>query len=272
MTTEEMKEKKRRYGLTAEMISKASGVPLGTVQKIFSGTTKVPRKLTMDAIEKVFREEEAKRNGLFAGLNAPGSILREESGRYGAAKRQELHTLDDYYALPEDIRAELIDGTFYNMGAPTRRHQLILGEMYLQLKRCAQEHEMPCEIYLSPCDVRLDRDDYTMVQPDLLAVCNYENPDMRRIEGAPDFVVEILSQATRMKDLILKLRKYQNAGVREYWIVDPQKRRVTVHCFEDEDYSPENYDFRGSVPVAISKGRCQVDFSGILDQLQRHGW
>jgi hypothetical protein len=150
MTTEEMKEKKRMYGLTAEMISRASGVPLGTVQKIFSGTTKAPRKLTMDAIEKVFREEEAKRNGLFAGLNAPGSILREESGRYGAAKRQELHTLDDYYALPEDIRAELIDGTFYNMGAPTRRHQLILGEMYLQLKGVRRNMKCPARSICPP--------------------------------------------------------------------------------------------------------------------------
>ena len=268
MTIEQMKQRKIEMGLTSEMIAQASGVPLGTVQKIFGGITKAPRKLTIDALEKVLRPEAADETPGYTKENTMRSgNLHEASAAYGTAPRERLHTIDDYYALPEDQRVELIDGVFYDMSAPAVVHQRILGELYSLLRECAEQHRMPCEVLLSPCDVRLDEDMYTMVQPDLLVMCREVSNRAIRIEGAPDLVVEILSPSTRMKDMILKLHKYQNAGVREYWIVDPKHRAVTVHFFDEEDYDPKKYDFHAEIPVGISGGTCSIDFSRIAERI-----
>ena len=241
MTIEQMKARKRELGLTSEMIAKAAGVPVSTIQKIFGGITKAPRKLTIEAIEKVLKPEAERRQD----------------------PEEKRHTIEEYYALPEDQRVELIDGVFYDMGAPSMIHQRILGDLHILFRECADRHGMPCEVYLSPCDVRLDRDDYTMVQPDLLVFCHEYDPNAIRYEGAPDLVIEILSPSTRMKDMILKLHKYQNAGVKEYWIVDPKHQAVTVHYFDTEDYNPERYTFRDEIPVRISQGNCRIDFSRV---------
>ena len=171
--------------------------------------------------------------------------------------------MDDYYALPDDQRVELIDGVFYDMSAPSAIHQIILGDLYILFRECADRHGMPCHVFLSPFDVRLDRDNYTMVQPDLVIFCHDFDIDMKRYEGAPDLAVEILSPSTRRKDLTLKLFKYEQAGVREYWVVDPKVRKVTVHCFEKEDYHPVQYDFSDQIPIGISNGECVIDFSRV---------
>ena len=110
-----------------------------------------------------------------------------------------------------------------------------------------------------------------MVQPDLFVLCKPYDSGERRVEGAPDLVAEILSPATRMKDMVQKLYKYQNAGVKEYWIVDPKKRTVTVHIFEDE-YLPKTYSFQEDIPVGLSEGRCFINLSGAVKKLERHGW
>ncbi len=250
MTVEEMKARKIELGLTNEMIAEESGVPLSTVQKIFSGVTKAPRKLTIMAMEKVLKKES----------------LKEESD----SGEEKLYTIDDYYALPEDQRVELIDGSFYDMGAPALIHQKILGDLYLLFRECTDGHEGSCEVFLSPCHVRLDRDNYTMLQPDLLVTCQEYDIQASYYEGAPDLVVEILSPSTRSKDLLLKLYKYHQAGVREYWIIDPRFRTVTVHYFAEEDYHPVQYDFDSRIPVSISKGECKIDFSKISKNLQRY--
>lgn len=252
LTLEEMIERKKELRLTNEMIAALSGVPIGTVQKIFSGETKAPRKLTMDALVRALEHSSDPWNG--------GMELHESAPAYHFERK---YTVADYYALPEDRRAELIDGVIYDMAAPSTIHQLILGDLYAKFRGCAEEHDMPCDVYLSPCDVRLDRDDYTMVQPDLLVVCAEDDGYYEQVEGAPDLAVEILSPSTRQKDMVLKLYKYQNAGVREYWIVDPLYQRVYVHCFEKADYAPEQYGFDAVIPVGISGGKCSIDFSGI---------
>lgn len=247
MTIEEMKARKIELGLTNEMLAQEAGVPLSTVQKIFSGVTKAPRRLTIEAITRVL-----------------------ERPRYQPGPENKRYTIDDYYALPDDQRVELIDGVFYDMGAPALIHQKILGDLHILFRECADRHNMPCEVYLSPCDVRLDMDNYTMVQPDLLVICREYDIHAIRYEGAPDLVVEILSPSTRSKDMILKLYKYQNAGVREYWIIDPRYRTVTVHFFEEEEYQPKTYDFNSQIPIAISEGFCTIDFSRIMAGLKRY--
>ena len=267
MTIEEMQKRKRELGYTNEMISKKTGVPLGTVQKIFAGITQAPRKFTLDALEEVLKLPSADKQPVIyaVGEEPPLRVLRETPS---ALPIEQWHTIEDYYALPDDRRTELIDGEFYDMAAPTQVHQTILLEMALQLKTCVDGHS-GCRIFVAPVDVRLDNDDYTMVQPDILIVCGKNDGDIRRINGAPDFITEILSDSNRSHDLFRKLNKYRFAGVREYWIVDPKKEKIAVYDLENGSL-PETYDFSETVPLGISGGSCSVDFARIREVLRRY--
>ncbi len=272
MTIDEMRAKKAELGLTSKALAEISHVPVSTIEKIFGGSTKAPRKRTIDAIANALAAEARKMKTAFEPPVSPyKGILREEAAAYGSPERK--YTLDDYYALPDERRVELIDGVFYDMAAPSKVHQRILGELYILFRECIEQHGKDCEVLFAPFDVRLDRDNYTMVQPDLLVICGEPEEDSsRRLEGPPDLTLEILSPSTRSKDLILKLYKYKNAGVREYWIVDPDHRSVTVHMLQDEDYFPRNYDFEDKIPIGISNGACSIDFSRISDRLKRWGF
>ena len=129
---------------------------------------------------------------------------------------------------------------------------------------------------MSPSDVYLDGNDKTVVQPDLYVVCDYP-PKLTKngyLEGAPAFIAEVLSPSTRTKDMFLKAYKYSEAGVAEYWIIDPQKKRVLVYQFgkdSDNDCDCIIYGFEDIIPVGISDGLCSVDFSGISKLLTRLG-
>lgn len=277
MTLEEMKRWKRALGLTSEEIANESGVPLSTVQKIFSGATRNPRRGAKEAILAVLIRKSQKDGFPGSGLSAAPGMLREDPALYNAGntvpktkKRQGEYTLDDYYALPDERRVELIDGVFYDMGAPALIHQKILGELYLLFRECEDQHEGDCEVYLSPCDVRLDRDNRTMVQPDLLVMCHEYDIGAKAFEGAPDLALEILSPSTRSKDMVLKLHKYTNAGVREYWIVDPDRKTVLVYDLEHENYYPYTYTFNDTIPIRISGEKCSIDFSRIMQRITRY--
>ena len=289
MTIEELKNKKTTLGLTNEMIAASAGIPLSTVQKIMSGATKAPRKSTLVAIETVLSAEERRRSNMsgiipdrrksytYEDLPETCGTVMEPAAGYNLApektpkkkKKDGEYTLDDYYALPDERRVELIDGVFYDMSAPAVIHQKILGELFMLFRECTDAHEGECEVYLSPCDVRLDMDNKTMVQPDLLVICGPYDLGAKRFEGAPDLVLEILSPSTRSKDMLLKLYKYQNAGVKEYWIVDPERETVMVYDFRDDNFYPEKYDFDSVIPIHISGGQCSIDFSRVNRALKK---
>lgn len=297
LSIEELRKRKKICGYTNAQIAEKSGVPLGTVQKIFSGATANPRFDTIEAIEKVLsvvpysigsdgtsfvRESMAAYKAVRSGANDEDRLEEisdrrydeylKKIGRYGADisgrwTRQGQYTLDDYYALPDDIRVEMIDGVIYDMTAPAKVHQRILGALHIEFESCVAEHGDQCEVLFAPVDVRLDRDDRTMVQPDLLVMCRPGESD-KRIEGAPDLVAEILSPSTRRKDCTLKLNKYREADVREYWIIDPDKEKVIVYVFDDDEL-PTQYSFEDEIPIGISGGECSIDFSRIKARLDR---
>jgi len=276
MTLEEMKRWKRTLAMTSEEISEASGVPLSTVQKIFSGVTRSPRKATLDSILAAL-EKKAAQEGLDLYISAYPDRLEESAGVYRIEKKeppkekkQGEYTLEDYYALPDERRVELIDGVFYDMSAPAVIHQKILGELFILFRECMDKHDGKCEVYLSPCDVRLDRDNRTMVQPDLLVLCEEYDIRAKNIDGAPDLTLEILSPSTRSKDMLLKLHKYANAGVREYWIVDPEQKTVLVYDLEHENYYPDKYSFEDRIPIMISGGECSIDFFRIMRRIESY--
>ena len=262
MTIEEMKNRKIELGLSNETIARMSGVPFSTVQKVFSGKTAAPRQATIEALEKVLKKTPA-------GEDFQTGALSEAAVPYGAKKQGE-YTLEDYYAIPDDRRVELIDGEIFDMGAPTVRHQIIIGELHILFRECIESHGKDCRVLLSPCDVQLDNDEKTMVQPDLLVMCHEYDRNGICIKGAPDLTIEILSDSTRSKDLLLKTYKYKNAGVREYWIVDPKNKEVLVYDFSDEDLQPEKYGFTDEIPIHISDGECRIDFNRVNDD-KTHG-
>ena len=281
MTIEQMKERKIELGLTCEMIAEASGVPLGTVQKIFGGITKAPRKQTIEAIERILRPGEAGIPTLMAAeqpdsgpgqatyascQSRPELAFREPPVQYAAARKEPLHTLDDYYALPDDQRVELIDGVIYDMTAPTVTHQTLALETALRFRECIKKHDMPCRAVIAPLDVRLDEDNKTVVQPDVVVYCGKDRAEDQKL-WIPELTVEVMSPSTRKKDLTIKLEKYSQAGVREYWIVDPENEKVLVYDFASETY-PKIYDFTDKVPVGLSGGICEIDFSEIKDELE----
>ncbi|MDC7288587.1 Uma2 family endonuclease [Blautia schinkii] len=243
MTIEEMKERKRELGYTFAQISEYSGVPLGTVQKIFNGETKSPRYETIQALEKVLKQ------------GYRGGLLREKT----VYRVKRKYTVDDYYNLPDDHRVELIDGEFYDMAAPSIKHQNILMDLSVDVVNFIRQNKGKCSSFAAPTDVQLDQDDNTMIQPDFFVVCDEKKITDKCIVGAPDFIVEILSPSTKEKDARIKAWKYRDAGVREYWMVDLEKEKVIVYLYE-EDIIPTIYGFDTPVPVHIYDDKLHIKF------------
>lgn len=307
MRIEEMLRRKTELGYSYKQIAELSGVPLGTVQKVFGGYTKSPRYDTLQALERALCSSAGSPESAPADLSAaaqispgaegaahaprsgagtysvpaPSSLLcepapayqtgspgihdmrKEQSGnttdsvvsRKGTLSpssgnaetdeskerslrngwidpaRQGTYTIADRDLLPEDLRTELIDGVLYLMASPRIIHQAISAKLTSVLINMIGSRGGSCMAFSAPMDVVLDEDDRTVVQPDVLIVCNRDRLQGRWVFGAPDFVVEIISPSSRSRDYFLKAHKYGNAGVREYWIIDPKKQKVIVYLF-----------------------------------------
>jgi Uma2 family endonuclease len=176
----------------------------------------------------------------------------------GLARRDtQHHTYADYLTWPNDVRYELIDGVAYLMApAPTLDHQDVVGEVFRQLANALQSK--PCRAYVSPVDVRLPKADEaddlvdTVVQPDVLVVCDHAKLDRRGVRGGPDLVVEVLSPSTASHDHMRKRLVYERAGVREFWLVHPVDRIVTIYRLEDGRYGrPDLSELAGETPVGV---------------------
>ena len=273
MTIDEMKERKRELGLSNRELSVMSGVPEPTIQKIFGDKTASPRRKTIVALEKVLNDVR-KTSYLDDVAETGASPVRETVIRYAADynkkhdyPNQGNYTVKDYYNLPDDQRVELIDGVIYDMTAPLYIHQLIISRVIFQLLSFAEQSSHNCDVLTSPIDVQLDCDERTMVQPDIVILCDQKKNTGRNIYGAPDFVLEVLSPSTRRKDLILKLNKYMAAGCREYWIIDPESCTVTVYDFQNGRF-PLNYTFEDDIPVNISGGECTVNLRTLRERAE----
>ena len=205
-----------------------------------------------------------------AGLINQPDMVCGAAVPYGQKKQGE-YTLEDYYALPEDKRYELIDGVLYEMTVPTTVHQIIALQMCYQIERFIEEREGNCMTYIAPVDVQLDCDDKTMVEPDVIILCDRSKDINRCIYGAPDFVAEVLSKSTRRKDIGVKTYKYSNAGVREYWMIDPKDMKVIVYTFAQNDDAEDTvsiFEFQDKIPVGIYNGELKIDFAKISKRLE----
>ena len=250
MDINDLKKMKKNSGMTNAEIAELSGIPLSTVNKIFSGATKNPRYATLLAIEQVLSSKE-KIPFKYDRVKEEPVLIREAATPYAYSARE--YDGEDIEKLSEYNRAELISGKIYMLSAPGRLHQYFVGELLFEIKSFIRKNKGKCEAYVSPFDVRLFGDDTSIVQPDLLVVCNRDILTDKGCCGAPDWVIEIVSKSNSSHDYVRKLVLYQKAGVREYWIVDPFQERVTVVNFEDQGKT-EEYTYSDAVPSGVLEG------------------
>lgn len=166
-------------------------------------------------------------------------------------RKEDIYTIEDIYALPDGERAELIDGKIYNMAPPSRAHQRVLGAIYRKIADYIDAHQGICEVNIAPFAVFLN-DDINYVEPDISVVCDLSKLDEKGCHGAPDWIIEIVSPSSKRMDYFVKLFKYRTDGVKEYWIVDSDKNRITVYNFMHDTI--EEYSFGEEVPVGIYDG------------------
>ena len=174
------------------------------------------------------------------------------------------YTYADYIKWDDDVRRELIDGVPYLMAGPNRQHQKVLGILHALFFTFLKGKS--CEVYLTPFDVRLNADtfDDTVVQPDIMIVCDHTILDDAGIKGVPDMVVEILSPSTARYDKTLKFKTYLRAGIREYWIIDPKEETLAIHIFKDGNYITHAYTKEETVPVHVLEG-LNIDLSEVFE-------
>ena len=161
-----------------------------------------------------------------------------------------IYTIEDIYNLPDGQRAELIDGVMYDMAPPTYKHQKLVQQLSRIIGNHIADKGGPCEVLPAPFGVLLNADDKTYVEPDISVICDKNKISDRGCEGAPDFIIEIVSPSSRRKDYSTKNTLYLDAGVREYWIVDPARERTTIYHYE-EDAAPMIVPFNQPIQCGI---------------------
>lgn len=207
-------------------------------------------------VERMFLSEE------------PEDAWKEPLPQYvDIAKEQGEFTVEDYSELPKERMWELIDGVLYDMKAPNLVHRMIASELSFLLDRAIFDADDEWVSFGIPVNVRLDKDEKTLMQPDLSVICDRDKMHKTEIWGAPDLVIEIFSSDTKKRDMTIKLRKYSEGGVREYWMIDPEQRRVIVYLFEEEERQFV-YGFEDDIPLGIVQGTSTVPFSEIYKTIK----
>jgi Uma2 family endonuclease len=190
------------------------------------------------------------------------NVVKEPEGVYTTPSR--LYTYADYLSWIDDKRRELIDGVVYDLlSAPTRWHASITMNLSSIVGWFIKERKGKCKIYHAPFDVRFpkngktaDDEIYTVVQPDICVICDPKKLDDKGCIGAPDLIVEVQSPSTAQRDLKEKFDLYEEAGVKEYWVVFPRVKGLTVFLLQEDGKFDKGttYEFTGKVPVSIFKG------------------
>ena len=181
-------------------------------------------------------------------------------------KQERYYTYKQWLDLDVDGRTELIDGQIYVMADPTSRHQEVQLELLAQLRNFL--HGKPCQVYAAPFGVRLHKNKDTAFEPDIVVLCDHSKRRDRGCEGAPDLIIEILSPSTEKNDRVLKYEEYMQAGVKEYWIVDPANNQVLANRLIDRKYNTTIYFEKDLAPVQVLHG-CEIDLSLVLRDISK---
>lgn len=248
------RELEARTGVKQAEISKierAEGNPsIATVGKLFSGMGRV---IGFD-------------NTRSTGSTKTDIAVPESCRPYLNANRlQGQFTTRDIAMLPEGIRVELFDGILYDMAVPTYVHELIVAELILDFGTYIRENKGKCRVSGSSTGVWFDPDDRNFVVPDMIVVCDKSKMDKKGIVGGPDFVLEVVSESSRVRDFKMKKTLYEEKGVREYWIIDPRRKCLVIYDFENpnETFSAEIHGLNEIIGVGIYDGNLKIDLRGI---------
>lgn len=289
MRLEEMRRRKQELGYSFRQLAELSGVPLGTIQKIFTGETKSPRHQTLVALEKVLADVPSENTISYRSIYSERMLedqLKEPAGIYRVNFRAPAekkpynrksgytmradgfiegpYTYEDYMALPDDYQVEMIYGVFYDLTSPKFLHQMIQSELVYQLITGIRRDGMDCEV-VSDMDTRVEKDDKTIVRPDVAVICHPDSSRFRegRIWGAPDLVIEIISPSSRSRDMNQKLKLYRDAGVREYWIIDPRDKIIYQIVYDDKEVL-RIHSLDETVAVGISEGKIKINLERVV--------
>ena len=168
--------------------------------------------------------------------------------------KERIYTSEDYWSLPEGHRAELINGQFYDMAPPSRIHQKLAFELARTIRNHIADQDGGCQVYPAPFAVNLDAEDKNWVEPDVSVICDKNKLTDSGCSGAPDLIIEVVSPSSRKMDYVLKNTLYDQAGVKEYWIVDPLKGASTVYRYQEDNFFMAFYPFDTPIPVGIFNG------------------
>ena len=199
--------------------------------------------------------------------------MKKESSKYYYVygmqfEKDRVYTHEDFMNLPEDMRVELIDGVFYEMypedpitgmSAPKRVHQKLVTTLLRRIGNYIEDNGGSCEVYPAPFEVRVKADNKNTVEPDISVICDPSKLTDEGCMGAPDWIIEIVSPSNPGNDYIRKLNLYRESGVREYWIIDPVKMKISVYEFEKGSSSPQEYTFEDKIKAGIYDD-LEIDF------------
>ncbi|WP_310601987.1 Uma2 family endonuclease [Anaerosporobacter sp.] len=173
--------------------------------------------------------------------------------------KERRYTIDDRNNLPEGQLAELIDGKLYIQASPSANHQRLSLKLSRYIADYIDSKKGKCEVFQAPFDVFLSGDESECFIPDISVICNTDIVKERGCFGAPDWIIEITSPSTVRNDYFLKAIKYQEAGVKEYWIVNLSKQSIMVNNFYEEEFSPVHFTFKDKIKVNIYDD-LEIDF------------
>jgi len=178
-------------------------------------------------------------------------------------RNDKRYSYADYANWDTEDRYELIDGVPYAMASPSTVHQIVSGNLFSELHGFLKGN--PCKVFAAPYDVRLTAaaGDDTVVQPDIVVICDRSKLSDTGCKGVPDLVIEIISKSSASRDKVLKFNQYLKAGVGEYWIVDPDSKTVTVNILDNGRYYNSSYAETDAVPVHVLDG-CTISLSDVF--------
>jgi Uma2 family endonuclease len=174
-------------------------------------------------------------------------------------------TAEDYWALPEGVRADLIDGELWNLASPSRIHQEIVAELTTPLRGTIKSNEGTCKFYPAPFAVNLFADNSTFMEPDVSVICDRSKLSDQGCESTPDLIIEVTSPSNSDMDYVSKPSLYRDAGVREYWICDPQRERTRIYVFGPSSTYME-LQFDATVASSVLPG-FSVNFAQIVSDM-----
>lgn len=296
MDINDLRKRKKDLKFTTAQLAYLAELPVSTVSKIMTGETKNPSYITIEKIDKVLlREEMIRRIEEYKKALAEYCKSLDDQEKYDIVQFEKDYrkannlnddpipfakpvtrdgntagnlavsgnsrvTIDQLSLLGEDKSIELIDGKLIFGQAPGLQHQMIVQNIGESIAAFIKKNKGKCRMFNVGVNVAIDEDEYSLLIPDLVVVCDESKLTEFGINGAPDFVVEVISKSTKHLDYNDKMHKYMHAGVREYWIVDPGKEMVTVYI-EGEPMMAYVYSFSDQIPVGIYEGELKININ-----------